>query len=161
MNDGHRQWQKTSLINYLYLLNEPTLIRVPRSSRERGDLSSLSNGVGIRLINGGTERWFLLHKKAIVCPNHLSTARQAEDRDGKASLRQSSGASRCVAPSLSLQMPTWGVHISILLHQLTNFPEHLYIMQSYALWAPSQVANKKFYSCSHALSNGNTALRCS
>lgn len=51
---GHDK--KTSLINYLYLLNEATLIRVPRSDRELGDLSSLSSSVGIRLINGGAER---------------------------------------------------------------------------------------------------------
>lgn len=42
--------EKKTLINYRYLLNEMTLIRVSRSGGEQGDLSSSSNSVGISLI---------------------------------------------------------------------------------------------------------------
>lgn len=61
-----------TLINYLYLLNETTLILVSRSGRKRADLLSSFNIVGISLITRGMESWFSLHRKPIVHPNHLS-----------------------------------------------------------------------------------------
>jgi hypothetical protein len=42
--------RKKTQINYRYLLNETTLIRVSRSGGEQGDLLSSSNSVGISLI---------------------------------------------------------------------------------------------------------------
>lgn len=59
INDGYRgaetQKRVKTLINYLYLFNETTLILLSRSGRKRADLSSAFNVVGISLITSGVE----------------------------------------------------------------------------------------------------------
>ena len=61
-----------TLINYLYLHNETTLILVSRSGRKQDDLFCAFNTVGISLITRGMENWFSLHRKPIVHLDHLS-----------------------------------------------------------------------------------------
>lgn len=69
------QKRSKTLINYLYLHNETTLILVSRSGRKQDDLSGALDIVRISLITTGRESWFSLHRKLIVHPDHLSQPR--------------------------------------------------------------------------------------
>lgn len=76
INDGYRVRRHgvdVKLINNLYLLNETTLILVPRSGWKRANLLPAFNFVGISLITKGTRGRFSLHRKPIVHLRHLST----------------------------------------------------------------------------------------
>lgn len=78
------QKRSKTLINYLYLFNETTLIYVSRSGRTQADLSSAFNVVGISLITRGMGSRFSLHSKAHCAPDSfiMTTVRTLYSRPG-------------------------------------------------------------------------------
>lgn len=108
-----------SLINYLYLFNELTLIRVPRSGQAHYDLSAHSNSVGISLINRETEQPFYLIKRPLYSEKKRFTVVQGQRVACCLGFGTTTPASWPVSTLSQLKRVSW-ILIPIQLHQLPH-----------------------------------------